>query len=334
MKISPVELGGEIVQDSEKSMAPWIAGGVGVGAVAAAYLIVREKNRQLRDASLLPYCQDIAENLGRHEYAVVGGLPIDAFNHKDSVVDPANRLIEVSENFETKLLRKNGTVRDYDIFVLGKADRDFQSADEETLGELKSKVRQSMAERAEQQGHPTPIVSTFSFDKGSGLFHTATILDGEGKLTLAHGDSDEELPEDALQTWDLVFPDGTSIKILNPWEQYWRSVVRFASGPKAKDLDKLGTMLTKLKSIPGLAEQEHGDLCQTYTEHYQSMMRGNSRNALNAEWNSPDRDWGRVAEVGSLVLARRVLEVGQKSERITQAVQALPNVFDRFVGVK
>lgn len=334
MKLSPVELGGELVPDSEKSIAPWVAGGAGVGVVAVAYLIVRERNRQLQDASLLPYCEDIAQSLEGHEYAVVGGLPIDAFNHEESIVDSETHSITVSESFETKLLRKNGTVRDYDIFVLGRSDGGFEAADTETLGELKATVRQNMAERAANQGHPTPIVSTFSFDKKAGLFHTATILDSEGKLTLAHGESERELPEDSLQTWDLNFPDGTSIKILNPWEQYWRSVVRFASGPKDKDLDKLGAMLAKLRSSPGLSEQEHGDLCQTYEKHYRTMLRGNSRNALNTEWDAADRDWNRVAEVGSLVVARRILEVGQKSERITQLVQALPTVFDRFVGVK
>lgn len=305
-----------------------------VGIAVAAHVKGREKNSELKNASLLPYCEDISQSLAGYEYAVVGGLPIDAFNHEDSVIDPENRSITVSEKFDAKLLRGNGTVRDYDIFVLGGEDGEFQTASEETLGELKSKVRGSMAERADQNGHPTPIVSTFSFDGGSGLFHTATILDDDGRLRLAHGDSERDLPDDALQTWDLNFPDGTSIKILNPWEQYWRSVVRFASGPKTKDLDKLGTMLDKLKSTPDLEEQESDDLCQTYATHYQAMLRGNSRNALNAAWSAPERDYRRVADVGSLALARRLLTVGQRSQRITHLVQALPNVFDRFVGVK
>jgi hypothetical protein len=159
-------------------------------------------------------------------------------------------------------------------------------------------------------------------------------LGEDGRASLQHGDSAQELPDDALQTWTLAFPSGLKVKIFSPWEQYWRSIVRFASGPKTKDLGKLGEMLEKLQATPGLAEQEDSELCRAYSDHYGAMLRGNSRNALNAEWEAPQRDVGRVAKVGTMALARRVLTVGQRYDSITQLVQALPNVFDRFVGGK
>lgn len=312
----------------------------GLSAIATGYVVgttvyrVGKEIMANRDKkpSMLPYCEDLAEVMdkGGYRYALLGGLPIDAFNADDSVIDVENQTITVSEDFQANLIRGNGTRRDFDVVV-------FPSKKAEPAKPLRPELIKldlvgSTRERARRADQPTPVISVFTFDVKPSLIHTSTMLNSDGTMTLQHGSAKADLPENAMESWDLVLPTGTSIKILNPWEQYWRSMVRFSSGTKLKDTKKLDTMSAKLRSVPGLAEQEHDEINSVYSSYYPEMLKGNSRQALNEAYEDPDRDWQRVMSIGTRVLASRIMAKGQNSALITWFVQQSPDLFDRFVG--
>jgi hypothetical protein len=320
---------------------PWLIGSVAalaLGAVISSKL-KPEISDELRAASLLPYCEDIVEVLNSPDatkgYALVGGLPIDAFNHPDSLVDVNERIINVSANFDTLLIRDNGSTRDFDNLLLFEDEEDnFRYATKDELDKIKAELEEKAIKRAAANNQPSPEMSVFSFDTKTSLFHTATMLDEDGRIMLRQGLSEYPLPEDSLQTWDMLFPSGQRIKVLNPWEQYWRSMTRFPSGMKHKDLDKLTKMHEKLMATPGLAEMEYSKLCLSYNNYLDRMVRGNSFKALAEEALSVDRQMSRIGKLGLIVTARTFLEVGEKNQFLSKFVQQTPQLFNAFVGSK
>lgn len=316
--------------------APWLVAGAAVLAVAAGIKYARAKDidPRLLEASLLPYCHDIVEAMGEQTYAVVGGVAIDGFNHEDTVIDATGRRFTLKDSFDTPLLRAtNHTVRDYDIFTLNRGnDHRLAALSKPDQVAKKQSIQAQAARRAQAHAQPAPKISVFSFDETSSLFHTATMVDDEGRVTLRQGFTEQLLPETVMETWEMVLPDGLSVSVLNPWEQYWRSMVRFSSGMKTKDGVKLNSMLHRLRDTPGLAELEYSDLCKTYETFYQEMLAGNSLAALTEEINTTARDWRRIGKVSILAAARKVLSVGEKNKLASFVVQRAPEFFDRFVG--
>jgi hypothetical protein len=316
-------------------VTPFVVGAALGGLACSLNARRTERLKQHSSDSLLPYADDVREVLGTHNYnyAVVGGLPIDAFNQSESTIDTANRAIIVPCSFDTPLLRSNLTPRDYDIFLLGDAaTQNFSMASPETLKSIKHSLEQSAGKRAQSNRQPQPVMSVFTFDGHNSLFHTATKLQPDGSVTLSQGFVDQTLPDNALETWDLVLPHGTVVKILSPWEQYWRSMTRFPSGIKPKDTPKLNQMLHKLRSTPGLSAEECAPLAQAYSSYYTAMLEGNSIAALRQEWHTHPRNSARIAALAKLSTARTVLDYGGRVPALQVLVQSAPVVFDYFSG--
>lgn len=326
----------EMPQEVGKNRVPLAAAGamLGLAGGVAVYLQMgKEHPTHVKEASLLPYCEDIVRELDDYQYAIVGGMPIDAFNDDKSVIDVEARTITVADTFDSKLIRSNDSVRDYDIFLLGRTGADqLEQIPKKGLDEAKRRLVKAAEKRAKQNGTPVPEMSVFSFDDKPSLFHTATLLHEDGTVSLQHGFTERTLPEGTLQTWTLILPGDVRVSILDPREQFWRSEQRFPSGRKKKDEEKLDKMQAKLAATPGLDDMDTSPLYVAHREYHGEMLRGASRNALNDEWYARQRDWDRVRRCGTHVLAKRVLEVGQESQAITAIVQSTPKVFNLFSG--
>jgi hypothetical protein len=296
----------------------------------------REIEPALRGASLLPYCEDIVtEIMPSHDAVIVGGLAIDAFNYKYSVIDVDKRSITVDSGFESLLLRKNGTVRDYDVLVIGRDELGRpRRLPDETQKKLKERTDAATKKRAQSLNQPAPIMSIFSFDDHRSLPRSATIVSGDGRISMEHGFVSQLLPETAMDKWSLTLPEGITINILNPWEQYWRSMVRFSSGMKNKDAEKIGLMLKRLQSTDGLAEMENQELSSAYRSFHDQMLAQNSLTAVMESLQAPNRDWEHTLKLGELVVTSKVMAFGQKFETVNRIVQGTPKVFNSFVGSK
>lgn len=325
-------------QGAGTPLQPWLVGGAAILATVGVYAVAKKPkiDERLYGESLLPYSHDIAEVLtGEHEAIVVGGLAIDAFNHPSSVIDADARTITVSPDFESPLLRSNGTVRDYDILVFDKDEQGrFTRIPDDERTNLKRQLVTAASDRAQQLGHPTPEMSLFSFDTHANLVHSATVVSADGTLYLEHGYVQQPLPDSSMQTWTLQLPDGAQVSVLNPWEQYWRSVVRFCSGIKVKDTEKLDTMLQKLRSTEGLAEQEKSPLNLAYQIFDGRMRFQNSAESVVETFYLDERNIAKMAKLSTLALASTVIGIGQQSKAINRIVQGAPTFFDRFVSSK
>jgi hypothetical protein len=321
---------------------PWVVGGI--AALALSGLVLKQKLKyeisdDLRQSSLLPYCEDIAEVFNVESdtkgYAVVGGLPIDAFNHPETIIDAQAKTIKVSGNFDSKLIRENNSTRDFDILLLYKDENGkFRLASQDEEIEAEEALDNSANARASINNQPRPEMSLFNFAINTSLFNTATMLNEEGKVTLKQGYSESALPDIALETWEMVLANGSRIKILNPWEQYWRSMTRFPSGVKTKDIAKLTQMHQKLIDTPGMAEMENSSLCMSYSNYLDRMLEGNSFAALLKEIKSEDRQIGRIGKLCLLATARTVLANGEKNPVLSKFVQQSPDLFNSLIGSK
>lgn len=316
--------------------APLLLGGVValVSVAALKYSRGVEPSQELRAASLLPYCEDIVTALSDEDYAIVGGLAIDAFNHEASDVLPDQSSIIVSKTFDSRLLREtNWSVRDYDIFPLPRnPDGSFQVLSAAEQLEIKQRILVGAEQRAHDLQQPTPEMAVFSFDTKASLFHTATMVNDDGRVSLRQGHVEQTLPADAMRTWTLNLPSGLQTKVLNPWEQYWRSMVRFSSGMKTKDREKLDTMLQKLRATPGLAEMEDEPLCEAYRTYHERMLAGNSPAAVATELRAVGKQLRRLKETTVLALASTTLGIGEKNRFISKLVQNKPTIFNHFIG--
>jgi hypothetical protein len=294
--------------------------------------------------SLIPYTEALNPVLADYKHLLVGGLPIDVFNDPatEVVYNPAgiSRLI-AAPTFDTPLLRGNGSVRDLDGYVIGYAEDDILSRiPDERQQTLKNKLVAAAAVQAifnenKKLGYieKEPEMSVFSFETAAKTFRSATLVDESGKLYLAHGFVYQPLPAAALtEQWQLELPNGVALSVINPWEQLWRSMIRFSSGAKPKDITKLTTMLTRLKSIDGLKDYGSSELCQAYSQFYQDMKEATSVKRVKEEYLSPDVSWSRVSKTAVLSLASTVLEVGQLFDGPNAFVQKHPNIFNLFTG--
>jgi len=318
-------------------LKPIAVGGLGLAALGTSvYLHFKEIDPVLKAASILPYCEDISNELdGDYEAVVVGGLPIDAINDETSVINAKARTITVSDVFRSPLLRKNGTVRDFDILVFYRDDTSgFVRLSDETVDTMKSRVAEAAGKRSRNNNLPVPDMSLFSFESHDSLVHSATIATEDGRLVLEQGYVRQELPETTMEAWQLLLPGGMAVQVLNPWEQYWRSMVRFSSGMKVKDTEKLAAMRDRLRQTDGLADQEQGELCKAYEVFYDAMREQNTFAAMIEAIQDPERDWGKVSKLGQLAAMSGVLSLGQKIPAAQRLVQATPRLFHPFVSSK
>jgi hypothetical protein len=318
------------------ALEPWASSGALLAANAGIYLSLRQDDPELAKASILPYCQDIVANVPEGRTAlIVGGLPIDVFNHEGTSVEPTELGLSVSDAFKSLLLRPNKTIRDYDVLEYKRLPSGaLERVDDAEQKQLKSDIAQAASERAATLNQPAPPVSVFSFDKKASLVHSATVLGDDGKVHLVHGLIDQPLPTEALEPWSISLSDGTVFNSLSPWEQYWRSMVRFTSGAKVKDLTKLATMYAKLRTTDGLAELEDSELCMAYNEFYMQMRAQNTFAAIREVALQRPNGLTQALKLSKYVLASQVLAAGQKIPAVERIVQGAPKVFNVFVGSK
>jgi hypothetical protein len=312
-----------------------LAGGtLAVIGMGVSLVLKKEIDPELKKASILPYCEDIAnETMRTGEGILVGGLPIDAFNYQNANIDPLNRTIQVDDDFDSLLLRDNETVRDFDIFLFGhdEASKLIRLSDDQQM-ETKLRLADTINRRAQLCCQPAPEISVFSFDNRHSPIYSSTTVSGEGTIILKQGFVNQSMPQEAMNPWQLVLANNVVLNILNPWEQYWRSMIRFSSGMKTKDSKKLGLMLARLRSIDELAGMEEDRLCNAYKLFYEKMLAQNSYSSIKEAVTSADRNFNQVMQLGQLVLASKVIYFGQKFNSIQKIVQSTPKVFNNFVG--
>lgn len=327
-------------QVGAKDKLPYIQAALGVGLIAVGAVAYSAHKRKvpehLKDASLISYMHVINESLNLVDRKItVGGMPIDAFNDQDTIILPKEKRIIASDSFKPKLIRDNGTTRDVDMLLynLDENNRPLNIS-ESDLKKLSNDVGSAVSKKSLEINLPAPVISLFSFTDKLSPFYSITSLNENHRVVLKQGLVTQELPEEALEPWELQFADGEVEQVLNPWEQYWRSKIRYSSGIKPKDLDKLSKLEQRLRDVPELAELESSDLIGAYRSFYERMMEQNKTQNIGSIILGKEVNRSEAAVVSKNALGALIMRLGQKFDGIQTFVQSNPQIFNRFGDTK
>jgi hypothetical protein len=318
------------VEQNQRSLA---IAGIGATCLGAGLYVWRDRplSDRLQNASLLPFVRDIAQNMYEPFTGLtVGGTAIDAFVHEGTEASSKDGSMIVSNGFDKKLIRKNNTICDLDIYVYKtNDDGQMERASDKEQDDIQKKLREGVEGLASELALPAPVVSVCSFDTKTYPWYSSTIIDEFSSLFLAQGFVYQPLPETSMKPFRLILDDSTTLKVLHPWEQYWRSRVRYSSGEKPKDEEKLAKQLDRLRTNEGFSEQEDAPLASAYSSFYKDMLEQNQfRTAFNSILHGDRRPLSK--DLAKLAAARHIMTLGQKFEFIQATVQANPWFFNRF----
>lgn len=184
-------------------------------------------------SSVENYCRQ--NNL---DHRFVGGTVTDLIGPQTTFeIDILNRKISLFNTNTLSMIRSDGSVKDMDLVVFTRNRKDFLRARKTfELREAEAKAQnrpfpQVSVEAAYQQNWPRrsrlkQFVSAFEFDQ-------------DGDISLAFGDTVQEIPVESIEPWTIDIDGQTQITALNPVAHRTCYDLRVPSGMKPKDVAKM-----------------------------------------------------------------------------------------------